>query len=167
MTKLNKVYEEYQDSPEILNSIRNHKNRLSLNSTNKRPFIGSFYWLPTIDNKWILDTYFYQNYGDTRHERVWNLFVVPYLAELWDINVKNLRSRIKENYESLPRGIVMKNQDKFVIYHGGDFDKRGWMNKILKNFNIKNKEYEFTNMIHLSVSDRDKTKLSKVLNVRL
>jgi hypothetical protein len=166
MSDMNKIAEKYDDDVRNINSVRSYRNKLSTNSINKRPFIGSYYWLPTMDNRWILDNYFYQNYGDTRHERVWNMFVIPYLSELWDFDIKSMRRKLKDCFTGLPRGMVSKNEEgKFVIYHGGDFIKRGWENKILKTFNIKKKAYEFVIVDHMRTTSKDEMVVRNTLSI--
>jgi hypothetical protein len=165
MAKLRDIYEKYSNSIELLNSARKHRRRIITDGARTRSFTGVFYWLPTIDNRWIIDYYTYQEHGDVDFDRIWNRYVIPHLSQLWDVDIKVLRRKIAGKYAGLPRGIVTKNEDgQFVIYHGGDFSKRGWENKIIRSFNLRKRNHEFRQDALYGTVNGDHERVSRVLN---
>jgi len=149
MAKLESISDKYQD-PKWFNSVRMFRNKAVRESNRNRPLTGSFYWVPRPEsrNRFELLSFSDQEFGDTSHHIVWNRFVLPYISQVWEIELPVLRRRIRDCYTSLPRGRVIRGNGGYQVIHGGNYETRGWENKIKRCFNIRNATCNFTSDQH-------------------
>jgi len=88
-----------------------------------RPKTGAFYWVPSRKGKgsdtqilWDIWSYFDSD-GNSLHQHVWEVSVVPMLKEIWGPQM----GRLSGHYSALPRGRVAIPLSKgYNIYHGND-----------------------------------------------
>lgn len=141
------------------------RSRAIRESNRRRQLTGSYYWIPRPERQgqFELMPFSDQEFGDTSHHTVWNRFVVPYLAQVWGLELQSVRRRMRDCFTALPRGRVIKGENGYSIIHGGNYAGRGWENKIKRQFNIHRSPCELIADQYETILQPDLQRLEKTL----
>lgn len=168
MPKLSSIYDDYQD-PRWLNSVRTFRNKAVRESNRRRQLTGTYYWIPRPErkNRYELITFSDQEFGDTSPHIMWSRYVLPMISQIWEVELPQLRRRLGDCYTALPRGRVIKDDTGFKIIHGGNYEGRGWENKIRRQFNIGKSPCSLTQDRYEVILSDDLKRLERLLNREL
>lgn len=101
------------------------------------PQTGSYFWLPTPDGKWVLDTYFDSELPNTMHSDMWWKYAIDRLGHYWKKDTDVLRKKIGKEYTAVPRGRIVYYNGVYKLFHGNDIPTgAGGTKKILGAFNL-------------------------------
>lgn len=167
--KLQTILERCNGPQERLNARRT-RTKAILES--RAPQSGAYWWVPTPDGSWYLETFFDSEFaGNTMHDFIWRRYMMDVLGVLWNKDPRKLARVIGDEYTGLPRGRVNKVGNGFTVVHGGDAPVRNAEDKIISTFNLyrayKDGNVKFMDDEHETMMAGDPEAVQQALGVDL
>lgn len=103
------------------------------------PMEGGYYWLPSPGENWpSWDVVTCHDLGldaDFGHVNLWPA-LVRRLAVTWGRDERPLLKRLRDRCYGLPRGRVTHPDGRWLILHGADAPRPGWLVRVCRRFDL-------------------------------
>jgi len=100
-----------------------------------QPQPGIYYWIPLGDKDWALLPFWAEFYGDkVVHFEVWRKYIAKELTQKFDCIGK--LEQLQRHPYGLPRGRILKNPQKYYLWHGGDTPVENGIQQVMEEFNL-------------------------------
>ena len=111
---------------------------------NQKPQTGIYYWIPIGDGKWSIRAFWHEFYGEKSvHAVMWQKFLADEVSDIFGI-----KSDLKPFPYGLPRGRILQNDGRMILWHGGDSPVSDWKAQVFREFNLSIENCEIVDHSH-------------------
>lgn len=121
------------------------------------------YYVLCFNNKWRVEAFRTDQYGDIGHMKIWEEYLAPNLARVFKLDEEGA-SLLKISYAGFPRGRVQLIGRRFIVYNGNDYAHLVSKSDILKPFGLSDAKFEFDDHERALMQDRDT--IRQLLNIK-